>query len=64
MHRPLSGSWTRLRPEWHNDDDGKGAMKVVMTGSASDPVGLAAAHQEQDTAGRSSPSGSGTPTTL
>ena len=28
----------RLRPEWHNDDDGKGAMKVVMTGSASDPL--------------------------
>ena len=27
----------RLRPGWHNDDDGKGAMKVVMTGSASDP---------------------------
>ena len=28
----------RLRPEWHADDDGKGAMKVVMTGSASDPL--------------------------
>ena len=28
----------RLRPEWHDDDDGKGAMKVVMTGSASDPL--------------------------
>jgi type I restriction enzyme R subunit len=28
----------RLRPEWHDDDDGGGAMKVVMTGSASDPV--------------------------
>ena len=27
----------RLRPIWHDDDDGKGAMKVVMTGSASDP---------------------------
>ena len=27
-----------LRPEWHADDDGKGAMKVVMTGSASDPL--------------------------
>jgi type I restriction enzyme R subunit len=27
----------RLRPDWHDDDDGKGAMKVVMTGSASDP---------------------------
>ena len=30
----------RLRSEWHDDDDddGKGAIKVVMTGSASDPV--------------------------
>ena len=28
----------RLRPEWHNDSDMEGAIKVVMTGSASDPV--------------------------
>ena len=27
----------RLRPEWHDEDDGKGQLKVVMTGSASDP---------------------------
>ncbi|MBY5735602.1 type I restriction endonuclease subunit R [Rhizobium leguminosarum] len=27
-----------LRPEWHSDDDGKGALKIVMTGSASDPL--------------------------
>ena len=27
----------RLRPEWHSGDDDKGEMKVVMTGSASDP---------------------------
>ncbi|WP_245477549.1 MULTISPECIES: type I restriction endonuclease subunit R [unclassified Mesorhizobium] len=27
-----------FRPEWHSDDDDKGAIKVVMTGSASDPV--------------------------
>ncbi len=27
-----------LRPEWHSDDDEKGAIKVVMTGSASDPL--------------------------
>ena len=27
-----------LRPEWHDEDDAKGQMKVVMTGSASDPV--------------------------
>ncbi|WP_081454916.1 MULTISPECIES: type I restriction endonuclease subunit R [Thermus] len=28
----------RLRPAWHNDGDDKGVIKVVMTGSASDPV--------------------------
>lgn len=27
----------RLRPEWHHEDDDKGVVKVVMTGSASDP---------------------------
>ena len=27
----------RLRPGWHDDDDDKGTVKVVMTGSASDP---------------------------
>ena len=27
----------RLRPGWHEDDDGRGAVKVVMTGAASDP---------------------------
>lgn len=26
-----------LRPEWYDDDDAKGRMKVVMTGSATDP---------------------------
>ena len=29
----------RLRPDWHEDDDDKGSIKVVMTGSASDPLG-------------------------
>ena len=29
----------RLRPDWHDDDDAnQGAIKVVMTGAASDPV--------------------------
>ena len=28
----------RLRPDWHEDDDDKGSIKVVMTGSASDPL--------------------------
>ena len=27
-----------LRPEWHDPDDRAGALKVVMTGSASDPA--------------------------
>ena len=27
-----------LRPDWHNDDDDQGAIKVVMTGSATDPL--------------------------
>ncbi len=28
----------KLRPAWHHEDDDKGIMKVVMTGSASDPL--------------------------
>jgi type I restriction enzyme R subunit len=28
----------KLRPAWHGDGDEKGAIKVVMTGSASDPL--------------------------
>ena len=27
----------KIRPQWENRDDGRGAIKVVMTGSASDP---------------------------
>ena len=26
------------KPEWHNEKDSEGFLKVVMTGSASDPV--------------------------
>src|SRR5690606_21360238 len=33
----LYGEIVALRPEWHSDDDKEGAVKVVMTGSASDP---------------------------
>ena len=29
---------TRLKPDWHDEDDDKGRIKVVMTGSASDPT--------------------------
>ncbi len=28
---------TRIRPDWHSDDDSKGKIKVVMSGSAGDP---------------------------
>ncbi|WP_282035008.1 type I restriction endonuclease subunit R [Metabacillus indicus] len=27
----------KLRPDWHSDDDDKGVIKIVMTGSSSDP---------------------------
>jgi type I restriction enzyme R subunit len=29
-----------LRPEWHGDADDEGSIKVVMTGSASDPLAM------------------------
>ncbi len=29
---------TAIRPQWHHIDDDKGILKIVMTGSASDPV--------------------------
>jgi type I restriction enzyme R subunit len=28
----------KIRPEWHSDDDTEGVVKVVMTGSSSDPL--------------------------
>jgi type I restriction enzyme R subunit len=28
----------RLRPDWHDSDDNKGVMKIVMTGAKSDPL--------------------------
>ena len=28
----------KLRPQWHNEDDDKGAIKIVMTGSAADDL--------------------------
>ena len=34
LHREIIA----LRPEWQDDEDEKGLLKVVMTGSASDPV--------------------------
>lgn len=34
----LYAAITALRPDWHHEDDDKGAIKVVMTGSSSDPL--------------------------
>ncbi|MVF24614.1 type I restriction endonuclease subunit R [Methylocaldum sp. BRCS4] len=34
----LYNALVKLRPEWHSDDDENGAIKVVMTGAASDPA--------------------------
>ncbi len=33
----LHDAIVKLRPQWYNDDDKKGFIKVVMTGSAGDP---------------------------
>jgi type I restriction enzyme, R subunit len=33
----LYNAIVKLRPQWHSDDDEAGAIKVVMTGAASDP---------------------------
>jgi len=34
----IYGALTKLRPAWHHKDDAKGAVKIIMTGSATDPV--------------------------
>lgn len=34
----LYNALVELRPQWHNDNDDQGILKVVMTGSASDPL--------------------------
>ncbi|MGK9452561.1 type I restriction endonuclease subunit R [Acidithiobacillus caldus] len=34
----LYNAFVRLRPDWHGLDDSQGRIKVVMTGSASDPI--------------------------
>jgi len=35
----LYGEIVELRPEWAAEDDAEGSIKIVMTGSASDPLG-------------------------
>jgi type I restriction enzyme R subunit len=34
----LYNAIVKLRPEWHNEDDGKGAIKIVMTGKPSERI--------------------------
>ncbi len=34
----LYDALVKLRPEWHDEEDSKGFLKVMMTGSASDPA--------------------------
>jgi type I restriction enzyme R subunit len=34
----LYNAIVKLRPEWHSEDDEKGAIKIVMTGDASDNI--------------------------
>lgn len=34
----LYNAIVKLRPEWHSEEDDKGAIKIVMTGSAPDPL--------------------------
>ena len=34
----LYGELTRLCPDWHDENDDQGGIKIVMTGSASDPA--------------------------
>jgi len=34
----LHNELVKLRPEWYSKDDNKGMIKVIMTGSASDPL--------------------------
>jgi type I restriction enzyme R subunit len=34
----LYDALTEIRPDWHSDEDNHGYIKVVMTGSASDPL--------------------------
>jgi type I restriction enzyme R subunit len=34
----LYNAIVKIRPAWHSDDDENGAIKIVMTGAASDPI--------------------------
>ncbi|MBU2838770.1 type I restriction endonuclease subunit R [Acidithiobacillus thiooxidans] len=34
----LYNAITQIHPDWHSEDDAQGRIKVIMTGSASDPI--------------------------
>ncbi|GIV24568.1 MAG: hypothetical protein KatS3mg026_0260 [Bacteroidia bacterium] len=51
LRRAVQREIVKLRPEWASEDDDKGEIKIVMTGSASDPPRLAAAHPQQTAPG-------------
>jgi len=38
----------KIRPEWHNDDMSKGAIKIIMTAASSDGPGMAKHHTTKD----------------
>jgi type I restriction enzyme R subunit len=38
---------TKLRPDWHNPDQSKGAIKVVMTSTSSDPTSWQVHHTDK-----------------
>ena len=52
MSRPIAAALYRLmadlRPEWHDDDPEKGALKVVMTANSDDGPELAAFHTTRE----------------
>lgn len=52
-----------LRPEWHDPDDERGAMKVIMTGSGDDPEPLRS-HVRSKAEPSGWPSGSRIPMTI
>ncbi len=37
LGRAVAEMGGKLRAEWHSDNDESGALKIVMTGAASDP---------------------------
>jgi type I restriction enzyme R subunit len=36
----LYGAIVKIRPQWHNEEDDKGEIKVIMTGSSSDTLNM------------------------